>query len=351
MRFRPANISLINRRHYLPRLLLILSSKRQMQKPPQRFEDVDRVTPYQGRVACGNGVGLHHGPFSKLPDAARVLAAAPPIVRIYHASLRYPLERHRSGSRRQGLQPRSAATLGDWFHLHADASRTKRRRADADSSAGGTRRAAPTRLAAGALESRRGLIRRGAADGPAVSARTALVVKCRSSPGVRAAFPVGVPCGRTDRRRIRGNRLDGICDAASPGPSAPRYGGIVARPCLGALARARRIAPELQDNGRLLDIVVRNSLSRDPDALPNIDDMGLCEHAERSDGGADARQLHGLAPCSLSHDFAGAEPGLAIGVCRHALARGCGGSPKTGASGCCERRGFRVIGAIQPKRT
>jgi hypothetical protein len=51
MRFRPANISLINRRHYLPRLLLILSSKRQMQKLPQRFEDVDRVTPYQGRVA------------------------------------------------------------------------------------------------------------------------------------------------------------------------------------------------------------------------------------------------------------------------------------------------------------
>ena len=51
MRFRPANISLINRRHYLPRLLLILSSKTQMQKRPQRFEGVDRVTPYQGRVA------------------------------------------------------------------------------------------------------------------------------------------------------------------------------------------------------------------------------------------------------------------------------------------------------------
>ena len=51
MRFRPANISLINRRHYLPRLLLILSSKRQMQKLPQRFEDVDRVTPYQVMVA------------------------------------------------------------------------------------------------------------------------------------------------------------------------------------------------------------------------------------------------------------------------------------------------------------
>ena len=50
MRFRPANISLINRRHYLPRLLLTLFSKGQMQKPPQRFEDVDRVTPYQERI-------------------------------------------------------------------------------------------------------------------------------------------------------------------------------------------------------------------------------------------------------------------------------------------------------------
>ena len=50
MRFRPANISLINRRHYLPRLLLILSSKGQIQKPPKRFEDIDRVTPYQGKL-------------------------------------------------------------------------------------------------------------------------------------------------------------------------------------------------------------------------------------------------------------------------------------------------------------
>lgn len=47
MRFRPANISLINRRHYLPRLLLTLSSKRQKQKQPHQFADVDRVTPYQ----------------------------------------------------------------------------------------------------------------------------------------------------------------------------------------------------------------------------------------------------------------------------------------------------------------
>ncbi|MGP8271818.1 MAG: hypothetical protein ACLQLH_17275, partial [Terracidiphilus sp.] len=46
------NISLINRRHYLPRLLLTPSSKRQKQKPPQRFEDVDRVTPYHFHVAA-----------------------------------------------------------------------------------------------------------------------------------------------------------------------------------------------------------------------------------------------------------------------------------------------------------
>ena len=43
MRFRPANISLINRRHYLPRLLLTLSSKYNDKKqPPQRFADIDR---------------------------------------------------------------------------------------------------------------------------------------------------------------------------------------------------------------------------------------------------------------------------------------------------------------------
>jgi hypothetical protein len=57
MRFRPANISLINRRHYLPRLLLTLFSKRQIQKPHQRFEDVDKVTPYQGRFADRLEVG------------------------------------------------------------------------------------------------------------------------------------------------------------------------------------------------------------------------------------------------------------------------------------------------------
>src|ERR1017187_1873242 len=47
VRFRPANISLINRGLYLPRLLLTLSSKRQRQKQPHQFADVDRVTPYQ----------------------------------------------------------------------------------------------------------------------------------------------------------------------------------------------------------------------------------------------------------------------------------------------------------------
>ncbi len=68
MRFRPANISLINRRHYLPRLLLILSSKRQMQKLPQRFEDVDRVTPYQGRVVIERCKAGEIRPDRCLPD-------------------------------------------------------------------------------------------------------------------------------------------------------------------------------------------------------------------------------------------------------------------------------------------
>jgi hypothetical protein len=52
MRFRPANIRLINRRSNLPRLLLALSSKKrqkqqQRQKQPQACAGVDRVTPYQ----------------------------------------------------------------------------------------------------------------------------------------------------------------------------------------------------------------------------------------------------------------------------------------------------------------
>ena len=67
MRFRPANISLINRRHYLPRPRLTLSSKKQKQKPPQRFADVDRVTPYHFWCACGKSAnqpfcdGSHKG--------------------------------------------------------------------------------------------------------------------------------------------------------------------------------------------------------------------------------------------------------------------------------------------------
>ena len=82
MRFRPANISLINRRHYLPRLLLTLSSERQIQKPHQRFEDVDRVTPYQVRVARHSGVidnrpdlmsGHISGSSTRTGDAVRAL--------------------------------------------------------------------------------------------------------------------------------------------------------------------------------------------------------------------------------------------------------------------------------------
>ncbi len=72
MRFRPANISLINRRHYLPRLLLTLSPKRQMQKqkPPQRFEDADRghtistsglaVTRAELNLLFSEGFGDYH---------------------------------------------------------------------------------------------------------------------------------------------------------------------------------------------------------------------------------------------------------------------------------------------------
>ena len=56
MRFRPANISLINRRHYLPRLLLTLSSKVEQQRQTHKSVPLDRVTPYQrplSRVEMG----------------------------------------------------------------------------------------------------------------------------------------------------------------------------------------------------------------------------------------------------------------------------------------------------------
>jgi len=51
MRFRPANISLINRRHYLPRLLLTLSSKRQMQKPHNDSKMLTGSTHINFRIA------------------------------------------------------------------------------------------------------------------------------------------------------------------------------------------------------------------------------------------------------------------------------------------------------------
>jgi hypothetical protein len=43
MRFRPANISLINRRLYLPRLLLTLSSKKQKQKQKQNHNSDSKM--------------------------------------------------------------------------------------------------------------------------------------------------------------------------------------------------------------------------------------------------------------------------------------------------------------------
>ena len=54
MRFRPANIRLINRRSNLPRLLLALSSGKNKsndkQKQPHRLRRVDTVTPYQAKA-------------------------------------------------------------------------------------------------------------------------------------------------------------------------------------------------------------------------------------------------------------------------------------------------------------
>jgi hypothetical protein len=50
-----------------------LSSKRQIQKPHQRFEDVDRVTPYQGRTipvtgaACGRSKRRDHSGVTSQP--------------------------------------------------------------------------------------------------------------------------------------------------------------------------------------------------------------------------------------------------------------------------------------------
>jgi hypothetical protein len=52
MRFRPANISLINRRHYLPRLLLTLSSKIEQQRQTHESVPLDRITPYQRPLSC-----------------------------------------------------------------------------------------------------------------------------------------------------------------------------------------------------------------------------------------------------------------------------------------------------------
>ena len=50
MRFRPANIRLINRRSLLPRLLLALSSRKgdDNTKQQPKIRGVDTVTPYQG---------------------------------------------------------------------------------------------------------------------------------------------------------------------------------------------------------------------------------------------------------------------------------------------------------------
>ena len=52
MRFRPANISLINRRHYLPRLPLTLSSNEQTTSALDRSLHINfRIGDYTGAIA------------------------------------------------------------------------------------------------------------------------------------------------------------------------------------------------------------------------------------------------------------------------------------------------------------
>jgi hypothetical protein len=70
MRFRPANIRLINRRSNLPRLLLPCPRKKQKQqqrqKQPHGCAGVDRVTPYQSNF--GNCVDRSFGGIPPIPQ-------------------------------------------------------------------------------------------------------------------------------------------------------------------------------------------------------------------------------------------------------------------------------------------
>ena len=58
MRFRPANISLINRRHYLPRLLLILSSRYNDKNHPSDLQILTGSHHINFRVD-GDSLGTH----------------------------------------------------------------------------------------------------------------------------------------------------------------------------------------------------------------------------------------------------------------------------------------------------
>jgi hypothetical protein len=82
MRFRPANIRLINRRSNLPRLLLALSSKEETNNDnnknnPTECAELDGVTPYQGRrtlisfqVLCAKTVYTSSSLYSQRRDEA-----------------------------------------------------------------------------------------------------------------------------------------------------------------------------------------------------------------------------------------------------------------------------------------
>ena len=64
MRFRPANISLINRRHYLPRLLLILSLKYNDKNNPSDLQILTGSHHINGRV-------VHKPGGASIPDIGR----------------------------------------------------------------------------------------------------------------------------------------------------------------------------------------------------------------------------------------------------------------------------------------
>jgi len=180
-------------------------------------------------------------------------------------------------------------------------------------------------IESGTLAGRRALVRGHAADDADVVARGAVALERLRRSGFRASFPVATVRDRARRRQLRGNRMDGPCDTAVAGPATAVHRWLVARAGVGAVAHVGRLPPELQHDRHRLVVGVRHLLRRHSDRLPLADDVGLCEHAEPVAGGADARQLHGLAARSVPLHIVQARPGLANRLCDQSLGRGSRG--------------------------